>query len=52
MKITTAPSRPSPTVNMPETVPAWNATSIASLKERRAAFATRTLPFTADVIPT
>jgi hypothetical protein len=51
-KMSTAPSSPKPTVNIPEMVPAWNATSRASLKDRRAALATRTLPCTAEVMPT
>ncbi len=47
-----APSSPKPTVNMPETPPALNAISIASLKLVSAALALRTLPLTASFIPT
>ena len=47
-----APSRPRPTVNMPETPPALKASSIASLKLVSAALALRTLPLTASHIPT
>jgi len=51
-KITVAPIRPKPMTNMPDTVPAWNATSSASLNERVAAYAVRTFPRTAKFIPT
>ena len=51
-KMIVAPSNPSPTVNIPETPPALNASSIAPLKLVSAALALRTLPLTASHIPT
>ena len=51
-KMMVAPSSPRPTVTIPETPPALKASSIASLKLVRAAFALRTLPLTASHIPT
>ncbi|GBC78542.1 hypothetical protein HRbin08_02038 [bacterium HR08] len=47
-----APSNPNPTVNIPETAPARNASSNARGKLDRARFAVRTFPFTANHIPT
>src|SRR5476649_2393903 len=50
--ISDAPSRPSPTVNMPATPPVRNATcNAAGIEPRLAAAAVRTLPRTARLIP-
>ena len=52
MMITVAPSRPSPTVNMPHTPPVRNATCSAfGIEPLFAAAAVRTLPRTARLMP-
>ena len=52
MMMTVAPSRPSPTQNMPATPPVRNATrSAAGIEPVLAAAAVRTLPRTARLIP-
>ncbi len=52
MMMMVAPSRPSPTVNIPATPPVRNATlSAAGSEPERAAAAVRTLPLTASDMP-